>query len=204
MGTRQSTVLPLRRLHAFEPQEKLHIRRQFVEFQQVVALQMKSNGALQQVGLDGHNLRRGGPPTVTPQSGRAAGSSNRRSPFVLQACISVLSEIAGGVQSALRQIETHCIILLPIHPHTGGAMAEPTYEELKAKLAEMEKQGGARRTGALEFRVGEKGGVSVYGLGRFPVTLYYEQWIRLLEATPQLRAFLEENKAAGKLKLREK
>ena len=48
-------------------------------------------------------------------------------------------------------------------------MAEPTYEELKAKLAELEKQ-GPRRTGSLEFRVGEKGGVSVYGLGRFPVT----------------------------------
>jgi hypothetical protein len=83
-------------------------------------------------------------------------------------------------------------------------MVEPTYEELKAKLAEMEKQGGVRRTGSLEFRVGEKGGVSVYGLGRFPVTLYYEQWIRLLEATPQLRKFLEDNKTEGKLKLREK
>jgi hypothetical protein len=83
-------------------------------------------------------------------------------------------------------------------------MAEPTYEELKAKLAELEKQGGTRRTGSLEFRVGEKGGVSVYGLGRFPVTLYYEQWIRLLEAVPQLKAFLEENKAEGKLKLKEK
>ncbi len=83
-------------------------------------------------------------------------------------------------------------------------MAEPTYEELKAKLAEIEKQAGGRRTGALEFRVGEKGGVSVYGLGRFPVTLYYEQWIRLLDAVPQLRAFLEENKGAGKLKLKEK
>jgi len=84
-------------------------------------------------------------------------------------------------------------------------MAEPSYEELKARLAEMEKQGGSgRRTGQLDFRVGEKGGVSVYGLGRFPVTLYYEQWVRLLEASPQLRAFLEENKAAGKLKLKEK
>jgi hypothetical protein len=83
-------------------------------------------------------------------------------------------------------------------------MAEPTYEELKAKLAELEKQGGTRRTGSLEFRVGEKGGVSVYGLGRFPVTLYYEQWIRLLEAVPQLKAFLEENKESGKLKLKEK
>jgi hypothetical protein len=83
-------------------------------------------------------------------------------------------------------------------------MAEPTYEELKAKLAELEKQGGTRRTGSLEFRVGEKGGVSVYGLGRFPVTLYYEQWIRLLEAVPQLKVFLEENKESGKLKLKDK
>jgi hypothetical protein len=82
-------------------------------------------------------------------------------------------------------------------------MAEPSYEELKAKIAELEKKGSGRRTGALEFRVGEKGGVSVYGLGRFPVTLYYEQWVRLLDATQDLRAFLEENKAAGKLKLRE-
>jgi hypothetical protein len=83
-------------------------------------------------------------------------------------------------------------------------MAEPSYEELKARLAELEKQGGGRRTGQLDFRVGEKGGVSVYGLGRFPVTLYYEQWTRLLDAGPQLREFLEENKAAGKLKLKEK
>jgi hypothetical protein len=83
-------------------------------------------------------------------------------------------------------------------------MAEPSYEELKARLVELEKQGAGRRSGNLEFRVGEKGGVSVYGLGRFPVTLYYEQWIRLLETAPQLRAFLEENKASGKLKLKEK
>jgi hypothetical protein len=82
-------------------------------------------------------------------------------------------------------------------------MAEPTYEELKARLAEMEKQGG-RRSGELDFKVGEKGGVSVYGLGRFPVTLYYEQWIRLLDAGEKLRAFLEENKVQGRLKLREK
>ena len=78
-------------------------------------------------------------------------------------------------------------------------MAEPTYEELKARLEQLEKQ-GPKRTGALEFRVGEKGGVSVYGLGRFPVTLYYEQWIRLLDLSDQLRQFLEDNKAKLKLK----
>ena len=82
-------------------------------------------------------------------------------------------------------------------------MAEPSYEELKARVAELEKKGPGRRTGQLDFRVGEKGGVSVYGLGRFPVTLYYEQWIRLLDAAADLRAFLEESKAEGKLKLKE-
>ena len=79
-------------------------------------------------------------------------------------------------------------------------MAEPTKEELLARIAELEKQTAGRKKGALEFRVGEKGGVSVYGLGRFPVTLYYEQWVRLLDASKELRAFLEENKHRLKLK----
>ena len=83
-------------------------------------------------------------------------------------------------------------------------MSEPTYDELKAQLAAaLQKQSGAKRSGTLDFRVGEKGGVSVYGLGRFPVTLYYEQWIRLLGAADQLKEFLEEQKAEGKLKLKE-
>ncbi len=78
-------------------------------------------------------------------------------------------------------------------------MAEPSYEELKARVAVLEKQAGRKR-GTLDFRVSEKGAVSVYGLGRFPVTLYYEQWTRLLEVAPQLREFMEENK--GRLKLK--
>lgn len=81
-------------------------------------------------------------------------------------------------------------------------MTEPSYEELKARLVELEKQvEGKKRSGAMEFRVSEKGGVSVYGLGRFPVTLYYEQWKRLLDAAEDLKAFIEENK--GKLKLKQ-
>ena len=79
-------------------------------------------------------------------------------------------------------------------------MPEPTKEELLARIAELEKQTGSRRKGSLEFRVGAKGGVSVYGLGRFPVTLYYEQWVRLLNASEDLRFFLEENKSGLKLK----
>jgi hypothetical protein len=82
-------------------------------------------------------------------------------------------------------------------------MTEPTREELMARIAELEKKGGTRQKGSIEFRVGEKGGVSVYGLGRFPVTLYYEQWIRLLDAAGDLRNFLEENKSRLKLKPKE-
>jgi hypothetical protein len=52
----------------------------------------------------------------------------------------------------------------------------------------------------LEFRVGQKGGVSVYGLHRFPVTLYYEQWIRLLGAGDELLEFLRQNKDKLKMK----
>jgi hypothetical protein len=79
-------------------------------------------------------------------------------------------------------------------------MSEPTREELLARIAELEKKAERPQRGSLEFRVGEKGGVSVYGLGRFPVTLYYEQWIRLLDVANDLRAFLEENKNRLKLK----
>ena len=79
-------------------------------------------------------------------------------------------------------------------------MPDPSKEELLARIAELEKQTVSRKTGKLEFKVGEKGGVSVYGLGRFPVTLYYEQWTRLLDAAGDLRAFLEGNKSRLKLK----
>lgn len=77
-------------------------------------------------------------------------------------------------------------------------MSEPTYEELKAQLAALKAK--EERSGGLSFKVSDKGGVSVYGLGRFPVTLYYEQWMRLLDKAQELRAFLEENKAKLKLK----
>jgi hypothetical protein len=80
-------------------------------------------------------------------------------------------------------------------------MSEPTYEELKAKLSQLEKQVDTRKAiVTMSFKVGEKGGVSVYGLGRFPVTLYYEQWLRLLGASEDIKTFLEENKSKLKLK----
>ena len=80
-------------------------------------------------------------------------------------------------------------------------MTEPTYEELKARLSHLETQVETKkRSGEMSFKVGEKGGVSDYGLGRFPVTLYYEQWLRLLGAAEDIKTFLEENKSRLKLK----
>jgi len=79
-------------------------------------------------------------------------------------------------------------------------MSEPSKEDLMARIADLEKQLGAKQSGKLDFKVGDKGGVSVYGLGRFPVTLYYEQWIKLLDAADDLRQFLEANKSRLKLR----
>jgi hypothetical protein len=81
-------------------------------------------------------------------------------------------------------------------------MSEPTKEELLARIADLERQAGQKKNSAsLSLKVSEKGAVSVYGMGRFPVTLYYEQWIKLLSAAEEIRQFLEENK--GRLKLKE-
>jgi len=48
--------------------------------------------------------------------------------------------------------------------------------------------------------VSEKGGVSVYGLGRFPVTLYKEQWVKLLDIAEEIRGFIRDNDASLKTK----
>ncbi|HKV48668.1 MAG TPA: hypothetical protein VJN69_11310 [Candidatus Acidoferrales bacterium] len=70
---------------------------------------------------------------------------------------------------------------------------------IKRRQSRWEPQSN-RSARKLEFRVAEKGGVSVYGLNRFPTTLYYEQWAKLLDVGDELRRFLEENKAKLKTK----
>ena len=70
---------------------------------------------------------------------------------------------------------------------------EETVEQKLARLEEENKALKQRRSGQLYLKVSEKGGLSVYGLGRFPVTLYKEQWKRLLDFTTEIRAFLQEN-----------
>ena len=78
-------------------------------------------------------------------------------------------------------------------------MSEPTEEELKPELEKAKAQ--KAKTGDLSFKVSEKGALSVYGLGRFPVTLYREQWVRLLAVADEIKVFIEDN--STKLKVKE-
>lgn len=76
-------------------------------------------------------------------------------------------------------------------------------EDLRAELARLKAENEAlktQRTRASGLKVSEKGGVSVYGLGRFPVTLYKEQWVKLLDMGDEIRAFIKEHESQLKAK----
>ena len=78
-----------------------------------------------------------------------------------------------------------------------------TDESVQAELARLKEENErlkARQTRAVSLKVSEKGGLSVYGLGRFPVTLYKEQWTKLLDMAEDIRAFLKENDSRLKTK----
>jgi len=79
-----------------------------------------------------------------------------------------------------------------------------TEEELKAELDRLKAENAAlkaRGSRSTSMKVSEKGAVSVYGLGRFPVTLYQEQWLKLLDLADDIRAFIKEHE--GQLKKKE-
>jgi hypothetical protein len=79
-------------------------------------------------------------------------------------------------------------------------------DEVRAELERLRAENEALkasqpRRGAMTLKVSEKGAVSVYGLGRFPVTLYKEQWAKLLDMADEIRSFIAEN--ASRLKAKE-
>jgi hypothetical protein len=78
-----------------------------------------------------------------------------------------------------------------------------TDEDLQTELARLKAENErlkAEHARGVSLKVSEKGGVSVYGLGRFPVTLYKEQWIKLLDRAQEIRAFIQENESRLKSK----
>jgi hypothetical protein len=76
-------------------------------------------------------------------------------------------------------------------------------DAMKAELEKLRAENAAlKKTSSrgLSLKVSEKGGLSVYGLGRFPVTLYKEQWAKLLDLADDIRAFIKANEAQLKTK----
>jgi len=77
-------------------------------------------------------------------------------------------------------------------------------DDLKNELERLRRENAALKRGAatgITMKVSEKGGLSVYGMGRFPITLYKEQWLKLLDMSDDIRAFIAAN--AGALKTKE-
>jgi hypothetical protein len=76
-------------------------------------------------------------------------------------------------------------------------------DDLKQELERLRNENAALKKGAatgITMKVSEKGGLSVYGMGRFPVTLYKEQWLKLLDMSEDIRSFIKANEGALKSK----
>jgi hypothetical protein len=76
-------------------------------------------------------------------------------------------------------------------------------EELRAELERLRKENASLKKGAakgVSMKVSEKGGLSVYGMGRFPITLYKEQWLKLLDLSEEIREFIAANDSQLKSK----
>ncbi|MCM2278742.1 MAG: hypothetical protein NDJ89_11765 [Oligoflexia bacterium] len=76
-------------------------------------------------------------------------------------------------------------------------------EDMKAELERLRAENAAlknTKAKGLSLKISEKGGLSVYGLGRFPVTLYKEQWTRLLDMAEEIRSFIKANDSQLKTK----
>jgi hypothetical protein len=84
-------------------------------------------------------------------------------------------------------------VYLLIHVSKSLARLEAENKALKDQIEQ-------RRPGQLRLKISEKGGLSVYGLGRFPVTLYKEQWKRLLDHADEIKRFLQQNEQQLKTK----
>lgn len=75
-------------------------------------------------------------------------------------------------------------------------------DDMKAELERLRAENAALKGGAAKprLKVSEKGAVSIYGMGRFPVTLYKEQWLRLLDMSDEIREFIKANDSQLKRK----
>lgn len=89
-------------------------------------------------------------------------------------------------------MENNTVSPAKVEASKANGKHEPTVAELQARIRELEAKVATKQT--ITFKVTEKGGVSLYGVGRFPVTLYLSQWQAVIKAIPALANFLEAHK----------
>ena len=103
----------------------------------------------------------------------------------------------GGRADLVKQEQEEIAII------SGYLPKQMSDDEMKDELERLRSENAAlkqRASSAVRMKVSEKGAVSVYGMGRFPVTLYKEQWLKLLDMSSEIRAFIAENEARLKAK----
>jgi len=104
--------------------------------------------------------------------------------------------MTSRVSDSRRPMSDVPISISPYNRRMSDEDLKVELERLKAENEQLKSQRGR----SVGLKVSEKGGVSVYGLGRFPVTLYKEQWAKLLDMADEIRAFIKENDARLKAK----
>ena len=113
--------------------------------------------------------------------------------------IFIFGEKMNIYHGASLEIEGESVIVFSYNK--GVMMSEDMKAELERLRAENEALKNKKaRTGAITMKVSEKGALSIYGMGRFPVTLYKEQWVKLLAVSDEIKKFIAENEAQLKTK----
>jgi hypothetical protein len=92
--------------------------------------------------------------------------------------------------------------LHPSDKNSGTGEMTMNEAEMKAELERLRAENAQlkNKKDGLSLKVSDKGAVSLYGMGRFPVTLYKEQWLRILAAAPEIEKFIQENESKLKTK----
>jgi hypothetical protein len=113
--------------------------------------------------------------------------------------------LATQIANVAAKVNAPASNVTPIMPPAAPVAVAPGLAELMAALAAVKAENAALKatkatTSRLSLKVSEKGALSVYGLGRFPVSLYREQWERLLGVSEDIKAFIVANSASLKVK----
>src|ERR1700751_964207 len=141
-------------------------------------------------------------PSLSPT--RAAELRRRVADGTRRPGLLVSSALVGIRYTGMLRLKSAGLGSLESELYAGNRRRETMSEsEMQAELERLRAENAQLKSkdkGGLTLKVSEKGGVSLYGMGRFPVTLYKEQWLRILASAPEIEAFIRENESKLKTK----